>query len=72
MQQFSEIMQAQFNGRIYKYIKIKSFIILVTLCRSVSRVGEVHLRVIAPVGRTAPFEEILLRGVEPLATLCLI
>ena len=39
--------------------QIKSFIILAVLRRSVLRVGGAHLRVIAPMGNTAPFEEML-------------
>ena len=38
-------------------IQIKPFIILAVLRRSVQRVGGAHLRVIAPTGNTAPFEE---------------
>ena len=41
--------------------KIKSFITLAVFCQSVLRVGMTHLRVIAPAGNTAPFEEMLKR-----------
>ena len=46
-------------GKALSVNQIKSFIILAALRRNVSRVGKAHLRVILPIGNTAPFEEML-------------
>ena len=43
------------------YNQIKSFFILAVIRRSVQPVCGAHLRVIAPVGNTAPFKEMLQR-----------